>query len=600
MRKGSFRAYLHLFALLMLSKISFGSNIHHPPPDEETPNSFDIKPIVVEDVLTDAEIDEIAATKNYFYRDHLEREGSPWNKLDRKYSKQFFKNRTETYDQKAVLRTVLQQGMPMRYQINQLYRGQLEPHIAFGNVIPNLCLTVGDGMSPISINNAFNGLLNILLPQNWLNLVIAGKQYKIAKYLFMQLALDQYYETELQYIAVHKLIFDLEIYNYYLVHLELFTRIFPPDDPGALMVRGKMASVATDMANIRIALRLALDQLAYMMAMTKDQHHLYGASKMNIANLPDFDETIKNLEEINPLYAHKHEFIQEVIDRSIELRSVEELYKISKLNIGVTAFGSLLGVPSRGTPAQIVFTLNYSLIPQILFSKSLSNTAQIDVENQLLKMVNTGRVAWDTYKYNIGLYVEAQRSLIINRKALKASLDRILDNNARIDGVLLNGVIQLIDGRVKLNAAVHGAQGALALMRRLMVTEEKNIHNYIPVDKNINAALKLFMDTYGKEADDNQYLDNLMRIIHRKSKLEQLFTGKWKGEDGKIREFSPNSIKDAVLRNASFLLYKKWNFPKSKRFFKVLKNYVEKNNIPLASYDKETLDLLAKHYFVRK
>src|SRR6185437_771980 len=100
----------------------------------------------------------------------------------------------------------------------------------------------------------------------------------------------------------------------------LFTRIFPPDDAATLMVRGKMASVATDAANIRIALRLALDQLAYMMAMIKDRQDLFGASKMNIANLPNFDESIKNLEEINPLYARKHEFIQEVLDRSIELR----------------------------------------------------------------------------------------------------------------------------------------------------------------------------------------------------------------------------------------------------------------------------------------
>lgn len=588
---------IHFCFLIVLTSSAFGlSNAHHAPPDEETHNSFDIKPIVVEDVLTDQEIDKIVATKNYFYRDHLESDESLWNKLDRKYSKKFFEQRTEIYDLPTVLKTVLGQGMPMRYQINQLDRGKLEPHIAFGNILPNLCLTLGDGMSPISINNAFNGLFNFLLPQNWLILARANKDYTIAKYLFMQQALDQHYQTELQYIAIHKLIFDLEIYNFYLTHLELFTRIFPADEAPVLMVRGKMASVAGDMANIRISLRLALDQLASMMAMIKDQRNLFGASKMNIANLEGFNETIHRLEEINPLYANKNDFIQEVINRSIELRSVQELYEISKLNVGITAFGQMFGVPSRGTPAQIVFSLNYNLIPQILFAKSLSNTSFIDVENQLLKMVNTARISWDTYKYNLGLYVEAERSLLINRKAVKASIDSILDKGTKIDGVFLNSVIQLIDAHIKLNASAHSARGALAQMRRLMVVEENKILNYIPLEKNVNASLKLFLDAYGTDADDYLYLDNVMRIVHRKYKLKKLLTGNWQEHNGNLRNFEKQDIINAVERNIKFLLYRRWNFLKSRSFFLVLKNFVDTHHILLDVDDRAQLDQFASHY----
>lgn len=571
--------------------------IPHAPPDEETHNSFDIKPICVEDALSIEEIHAITVRKNYFLREDLNRKEYLWNKLDRKYSRQFFKNRTEIYDLPTTLKAVLGQGMPMRYQINQLYRAEIEPHIALGAVLPSLALTVGDGMSPISLNNAFNGLLSFLLPQNWLSLINANKQYTVAKYLFMQLALDQYYSTELQYIAIHKLIYDLEIYNFYLMHLELFTRIFPPDDAAVLMVRGKMASVAGDMANIRISLRLALDQLAFMMALTKDKSDQYGASKMNIQNLPNFDETIEDLEKINHLFAHKNDFTQEVLNRSIEMKTIAELYEISKLNIGVTAFGQLLGVPSRGTPAQIVLQLNYSFVPQVLYSTSLSNTAKIDVENQILKMINVARISWDTYKYNIGAYVESQRSLIINRKAVKASLDDILDKGKKIDGVFLNSVIQLIDAHIKLNAAVHSARGALAQMRRLMITEENNILNYIPLDKSINSALKLFLKTYGPLEDDRIYLDNILRIIHRKSKLALLFSGIWEDKNGQIKNFDGNSMKDAVQRNIKFLLYRRWNFPKSRGFYRTLKRYVDEHQILLDQSDRETLEHHSRKYF---
>src|SRR5438477_12874359 len=54
----------------------------HAPPDEDTPNSFDITPVTVEDALSEAEIDEILLKKNFFLRDTLESEESLWNKLD--------------------------------------------------------------------------------------------------------------------------------------------------------------------------------------------------------------------------------------------------------------------------------------------------------------------------------------------------------------------------------------------------------------------------------------------------------------------------------------------------------------------------------------
>ena len=379
------------------------------------------------------------------------------------------------------------------------------------------------------------------------------------------------------------------------MHLELFTRTFPPDDAAVLMVRGKMASVAGDMANARIAVRLGLDQLAYMMAMTKDRSRLFGASNLNIVNLEHFNETVRNLEDVNPLFAHKNDFVQEVVNRSIEMRSIEELYKISRLNIGVTATGQLLGPgPAHSTTPQFGINLSYSYIPQVLFATSTART-----DSQFLNMVNAARIALDTYKYNTGLYVEAVRSLIINRKAVKASLDNILNDGANIDGVFLNSVIQLIDAHLKLNAAVHSALGALAYMRRLMVTEEKNVLNYVPIERNINAALQLFLDAYGKEASDEEYLDNVMRTLHRKSHLENLLSGKWKGKDGKLREFSTTKIQEAVIRNSSFLLYKRWNFPKSRGFFRVLKDFVLKHKLTLNAHERESLELLAKHIFVR-
>jgi len=398
------------------------------------------------------------------------------------------------------------------------------------------------------------------------------------------------------------MIFDLEIYNFYLMHLELFTRTFPQGDAAVLMVRGKMASTATDMANARIAVRLGLDQLAFQMAMTKDRSALYGASKVNIVNLDHFNETLHNLEDINEVYAHKNKFIQRVIERSIELRSIQELYKISRLNIGIIATGQVFstGANHATTKPQIGINFSFGVVPQILYSTSLSRTAKIDVENQILNMINSARIAYDTYKYNFGLYVEARRSIVINRKAVKACLDKILDRGDPIDGVFLNSVIQLIDAHLKLNAAVHSALGSLAFMRRLMVTEEQNVLNYIPIERNINAALKQFMDNYGKEFSDVEVLDGVLHTVHSTRNLESILAGKWKMKDGQKRDFTELQIKDAVQRNMSFLLRRRWNLFKSKKFFATLHDYIIRNEIPIESHALETLRLLSNNTFVLK
>jgi len=127
-----------------------------------------------------------------------------------------------------------------------------------------------------------------------------------------------------------------------------------------------------------------------------------------------------------------------------------------------------------------------------------------------------------------------------------------------------------------------------------MVVEENKILNYIPLEKNVNAALKLFLHTYGNEADDDLYLDNLMRIIHRKSKLKQLLSGSWHDKNGHLREFADASIISSITRNMRFLLYKRWNFPKSRGFFEVLKKYVDSHHIILDPSDLGRLDKLAK------
>ena len=93
------------------------------------------------------------------------------------------------------------------------------------------------------------------------------------------------------------------------------------------------------MASQRGKTKLGFDMIALQMALKKDKNGL-SASKINIKNIKDFPKQVFSTKEHRDLNLGKEKFVQDVLANSIEMEIIHDYYKISKLNIGITALGS--------------------------------------------------------------------------------------------------------------------------------------------------------------------------------------------------------------------------------------------------------------------
>lgn len=557
-----------------------------------------ITPIEPELVMSDGEISTVLGEKNlFFFRDAYE--NPTWDRTKRQYGSHLLGTRDEFYSMKDVIERVLGQGIPVRHKIEELYRSGMGRHTSWGAVFPSVSIKFGDGISP-NVHNLFRNLFGFVLPQTWLNLVNSYKAYDASRLLFMKMALDEYYRAENLFIAVHKGIQDFEIRNFYMVHALLLKRLFPQSERHINTMLAFTGDVATEMALNRGELKLLFDELAYTMALKMDEHGNLGATRVNIRNLEEFPTIVRQLEDLEERYANKETFLSKVVERSVELRIVAVLNEIAKLNIGIAATGSTLATietPGIYDP-RFAVNLGYGTLPTILTSTSSYRSSKIKVDEEYLNLLNTGRRAHDLYTNSLGLFVESTRSLAFNRQAFKDNLRHVLDEGGEIDGLFVSSFSKLVDAELKMNRALHSALQSMALMKRLMVTEEEGIVAYLPSNDVVIKALKKFKETYSDTMSDSSFVDGVVRDIRHTSKLDKFLSGNLQAY-GRGTSLSETEVRTAIERNIPHLLHRQWNFGKSDRFFRHLGRYVKSKGIVLNQYEQAKLEDLSKPFWKR-
>ncbi len=562
-----------------------------------TTTTFANRAIVPQDVLTDDEIDTITQEKNFFFRHHLDPGQPVWNHLERKYSAHYLSPRDQYYSFIDILHKTLSDGFPIRYKIQELYRARLNRHVALGRLLPRFNLTVGEGSNPINPANAFLNLFGFLMPSNWFSLIQAQKADSATRFLFLKAILDQYYLAELTYLDIHQLIQDFEIRNFYFIHLQILNDYLNKIDHNNTVVAGSFGALGTDMALNRSSIQLRFDDLADVMALKTDREGKFAADHLNISNFPNFPNIVIDLEDLVSPYNNKEDFIIEVLKRSVELKSVEELYHFAKLGVGVTAFGNIFEAKDSPTDnyLRIGINLGYDTLPRILTSVSTAKTARIDVESQFIQMIENARRAFDVSINAIGVYAEAHRAVILNQQSFYSHLQKILEENANVDGVIVRDFSNLIQSELALNNALHGALKAFALMRRLLVTEEKYILQFLPPSDEIRRIQRFFLANFPEYSPQGSHLDGMLRHLHKTKDLRKFLNGDYINVDEQADKFDNSYIKEIIAENIAILLNKIPFHRKKKKFFQVLEQYIDDNQIFLTDTERHRLNKKLGH-----
>lgn len=547
--------------------------------------------VVPEDVLDADEITEIQTHKNYFLLNanssRIEPSFDEYHKsFQRKYSRSFLKDRSEEYSYEQVQERVLHDGMNIHYKIEELYRARLEPHVALGKIFPSIKLSFTD-FNLFSTNHAFNNLLGFLLPQNWLELGKAKQAYKVTQLLFLKLLMDESLNAENLFLKIHSLIQEFEIINFYSVHLDLLTRILKDDTTALKITKGRIASLGTKLISKRLELRLLLNQLALNMALMVDQSGSLSSEKLNIKSLNTIPNLEKQFADFVEKYPDKHSFIESSLNRSVEIMTTFEFYRIVRYELGVTAFGEFIGQTDDNG---LSLSLSYGALPKILIAKSKKKTSELDVQSEYLKMVDWCRRAYDSYIESIHHYEQAKKSLDLNLEAFRHTLSTALETEHVHDGLFLSSLNQVLHAHLKENSALHETMMAYAVVQRLMGANQDQLIRYLPKTEIIHDSIKTFITSFQGDLNNDPLLDSLFRVTHSTKTFKLLLAGVWFDPEGHARNFEAEEIRAAVERNITYLLYRNWNVQKGPKFYTALKDYIVANQIALSPKHREILD----------
>ena len=465
---------------------------------------YAVKPIVPTDVLSSEGIQKIVQEKNYFLYKDMDITSPIWRLINKKkrpedtrqkrpYGDHYMRNRNFSMDMDQVVTKTLVDGFNVQLQLESLYREKMRVHEEIGEVIPHIDIDFGQGAT-YGINSVFKGLFGFLLPSQWMGIANQKKIYDISKYYMSLKVLDEVKKAKLEYLAQHQRIQEFQIINYYFIHLQILADYNDFEFHLNPLFMGAYSSIGTDMASKRGDVKLGFDDLAHMMGMERDDVDRT-AGRLNIDDIIEFPDEVKQIDDLEEILQDKNTFLEKVVERSIELKAIRELYDVSKLNIGIEALGGTFSeAEGAGVPrddARFAIKLGYGTIPSILESVSRKRTARIDVRKEYIDMLNNARISYDLYTNSLGGFTEARRAMEKNRKLLKTNIERFLSGKDPTGGIpILLTIKFLMHTELKYNNALHGSLKALAHIKRFLVNDVDQYLKYVPKQQQILKAFK--------------------------------------------------------------------------------------------------------------
>lgn len=551
-----------------------------------------------EDVLSQAEIQSIIESDNYFYYKELDLKNPIWMKTERLYGKHFLGDREFALSEKDVAQKTVQ-CFPIKSQLEILYRDKMALHTAIGGVIPSLNVSFGQGVT-YGIDRLFSGLFSFLLPSQWMKIANQERLYQISYHNLSKKILDLVLQSRLAYIQLHKKIQEFEIVNYYLIHLQILARSDREYFNENHLIQAMISAMAIDMAQRRSDLRMAFNDLAALMSMERDDIDLT-TNRLNIENIKKFPKKpIFRTESGENKFPSKDEFLKEVLERSIELKIIKELYEVSKLNIGIQALGGTLNANEPGAIQRhdAVFNLNlgYGTIPAVLASVSQKRSAKIDVKNEVVEMLTIARKNYDTYTNSMEEYVEAKKSLKINRKMFKFNMKNLAERNDPSNGIaVILGIRLLVESEMSLTKSLHKFLESKVYMERFLLTESSEYLKNVPEKERILKAFEKSKVDFERELfrGEDHFLKKIKKIKTSKE-LNLFLYGEQNKFDIFFTEDREKEVRDVVQKKIEIFLENNLLLRRDDQYFKILEKYVLENQIELNEKQQKMLQKALK------
>jgi len=556
---------------------------------------FALEPIKPKNVFSQEEIASIIADNNFFFYKDLDETTPIWVKAKRKYSDHFLGSRKFKLSLPEVIHKSLVNGFPVQTQLEKIYQAKMNFHQSIGDVVPHLNLEFGQGLS-VGIERVFSGLFGFLLPSHWMNIVNKKRIHKISRHYLSLNVFDQVLKAKIAYLDQHQLIQKFETINYYFLHLQLLSKQVKLNFDENHMIHGSYSLLGTRMATNRGDIKFGFNKLALLMGMEADDRDRT-AGRLNIRNLVNFPNEVKTPDQLKGVLRSKKDFLEEVVKRSPELKIVKELYKVSKLNIGIKSFGGTLSNAEDGSQrddARFAINLGYGTLPGILESVSEQRSARIDVRQEYINILNKARDSYDHYTNGLGGFTEAKRALQVNRKIFKYNVKSYLEGNDSSNGIrILITLNFLIETENAYNNALHNALRGKAYMDRFLLTGSDDYFKYLPQQKEILKSFEESKIKFNKKKLRTEKFDELFKEVLSAKKLKKLLYGISEDDDkffssGKKQE----ELKEAVQINLDLLLKSRVSLFKRRKkdFYRVLEKYIIQNSLNMTSEQRYKLN----------
>lgn len=545
--------------------------------------------IKVDDILPKEQIDEILKTDNFFGKNEFQEGKAPWEPFEQVYSEVFLKGRTQKVDYEEAIDFTMRSSFALSYGMEQLARAELSKHEALGKLLPSINLTVGDG-TPIGAKEAFSGLFSFLMPHNWIKLRNQRKHIDVAKENIRKAALDDYLNIHLVFLDLHRVVLNLEIMSFYLSHLQLLERSSVTImDIDRELIESIQTMVGVDLAEAKWRVGIHHNNLAETMSVIQDAKKLFSAGSLRIDLIKNFPDDLKPVQELGADYISKEHFVQTAMNRSIELTIVKIISDIAKKRVGIRALGDVFHDNSEGTEIKIGFNFGYDNIPRTLISLSEYRTTQIDVYRELLELLDIARRSYGNYLGVFASFQEAKNSVKVNRRLFYELLEDVVTKESCSDALKFTTYLHnLIKAEIIKNNTLHNGLRMHAIARRYLLEDEPLIQDYLPTDFDIDAGIDKSRN--GRLYRKMQTLDEYLRVIKKPKELkaflnDQIKRAIWYG-------YGRRTTKEIVTNNVGLLLHPEH---RSRKFFRILKKYLEKEKIPLCECQKKLLDFSLKN-----
>ena len=536
-----------------------------------------------EEILDKETIEEIIRTKNFFGKNNYEQGEAVYDAFAQIYSRYFLKDRDQLIPYDEAINYAMRSSFDLIFSFERLLQARYGQHEDLGRIIPSVNLKIANG-SAISFPEAFSGLFGFLFPQNWLRLKRSVIRYDIARNTVLKAGLDTYLNIQLVFLDLHRILLNCEITSFYLCHLQILENRMNITDEERYLLQSLYSSLSLDLADFINRIGIHHNNLAFAMTIISDENDNLSAKSIRADLIDAFPTELQPFSDLGDLSYSKELFVQTTFKKSIEVQIAVELAEAANQTFGITAIGNVLSDRSSGIDPGLGINIGYGTIPSILRADSQRREYEINVAREILYFLDTARRSYGNYGNSYRSFIEAENAIALSQRLFYGELNKLNEKDTDyIDEKFITSFQNVVRAEILRNDVLHSGLRNMAVLRRYLLSYTDEIRRFLPTDLDIDAAI----GSLGKKnpLKYTESIENYIDKLQRSKDLKAFLDGR--AQRRTWTNFKTASPKEIVVKHLDRLLEAK---SRSRKYFEVLKNYLEANEIALSPQQEALLN----------